>query len=335
MVLVDAMYVNKGGGRSLLMELLRRLGTGRSVTLLKDPRLPALALPGVEVVEAGSGETARRRFYRSQGDRFTRVLCFGNVPPPRRLRAEVGVYFHNMTLLRGLRDGGLLSAVKMAYVSWRSPHADFFLVQSPSVRRALEARLPRGVRVHEAPFYAHPAPIPGPDRLDEGRWSRFAYVSDAYPHKNHAALLGAWKILADRGLRPELHLTVYGPYPATLRLIDAARSQGVRVFNHGFVDASELYRRCGYQVYPSRLESFGLGLVEAAESGCALLASELPFVHEVVEPLATFDPLSPASIADAVAAVAGRPAPASRVKVADRGARILDWFGGADSGDCF
>ena len=335
MLLVDAMYVNKGGGRALLMELLRRLSGVRPVTVLKDPRLPAFSLPGVEAAEAGSGEAARLRFYRRHGDGLSRVLCFGNVPPPLRLRAEVGVYFHNMALLQDLLAGGPLSAVKMAYVRWRCANADFFLVQSPVVRRALAARLSGAVRILEAPFYVHPAP-PAADVLrDPARWSRFAYVSDAYPHKNHATLIEAWRTLARRGLRPELHLTVYGPYPGVLRLVGRAQAEGVRIINHGFVDATELYRRCGYQVYPSRLESFGLGLVEAAESGCSLLAADLPYVREVVDPLATFDPLSPGSIADAVAAVAGRPAPASAVKVVDRIDSILAWLGGAPAAESF
>jgi glycosyltransferase involved in cell wall biosynthesis len=48
------------------------------------------------------------------------------------------------------------------------------------------------------------------------------------------------------------------------------------------------------------LESFGLPLIEARQAGLPILASELDYVRDVVDPEQTFDPDSPMSIARAV-----------------------------------
>ncbi|MGA0134416.1 MAG: glycosyltransferase, partial [Opitutales bacterium] len=285
---------------------------------------PAADGEGLPAVFVASGEAGRRAFYAGRGPGIRRVLCFGNVPPPVRLSAEVGVYFHNMALLRG-PAASPVSWLKMAYVAWRAGHADFFLVQSGLVRAALAARLPSRTRVLVAPFFAV-SPPPAVDFQDAARWSRFAYVSDAYPHKNHARLLEAWSILAARGQFPELHLTVYGPYPGALARIARAREAGLRVVNHGYVRPTELYEACGYQVYPSLMESFGLGLVEAAGSGCAIIASDLPYVREVVEPHGSFDPGSSASIADVVGRFVGRPSTPSAIRTRSRLDDIVAWL---------
>lgn len=324
MILVDATFINTGGGRTLLRELLIALRGVPNVELIRDSRLPAPEVDGFPAVAVVSGERDRRAFYARRGPDFERVLCLGNVPPPVRLAAEVGVYFHNMNFLRPLRDGGLVPFAKMSYIAWRASNADFFMVQSGLVQAALAARMPARTRVFVAPFF--PEHRPPPDALDAGRWSRFAYVSDASAHKNHVRLLDAWRLLADRGVFPELHLTVYGPHPKVIAMIACARQAGVRVTNHGYARSADLYGACGYQVYPSLVESFGLGLVEAAESGCAVIASDLPYVREVIEPSGSFDPLSHVSIADSVAGFVGRPATASAVRVKNRLADIVAWL---------
>ena len=53
-------------------------------------------------------------------------------------------------------------------------------------------------------------------------------------------------------------------------------------------------------IYPSTLESFGLPLIEARDAGLPILASELDYVRDTVDPEESFDPHSPISVARAV-----------------------------------
>ena len=327
MILIDAVYINAGGGKALLQALLGMMRGRTDVALLRDIRAEGLDTCGLRVFDLPHGERARARFYAAHAGQIRRALCFGNVPPPRRLAATTTVYFHNMLLCQSERDLGwpltLHCWLKMAYIRYRRGNADGFLVQSTVVAEALRGRLGAGVEIRVAPFYA---PSLGAAADSPGRWGRYAYVSNASPHKNHGRLLEAWRRLAVEGIRPELHLTIHGDFPELDRQLTLARAAGAQVINHGFTDPRALYALCGFQIYPSLSESFGLGLVEAAEAGCAVIASDRSYARSVIEPLSTFDPMSVDDIAAAVGRTYNRPAVPSVVTTPNRLDDIVRWL---------
>ncbi|MDA9221646.1 glycosyltransferase, partial [Methylophilaceae bacterium] len=67
----------------------------------------------------------------------------------------------------------------------------------------------------------------------------------------------------------------------------------------------KLYNQSNALIYPSLLESFGLPLVEASQLNLPILASELDYVRDVIDPIEVFDPTSPISISRAVKRFAG------------------------------
>ena len=62
----------------------------------------------------------------------------------------------------------------------------------------------------------------------------------------------------------------------------------------------KVYNFCEFTIYPSLVESFGLPLIEAAQLGTQVIAADLPYVYEVIEPSLTFDPYSTQSISNAI-----------------------------------
>jgi glycosyltransferase involved in cell wall biosynthesis len=77
----------------------------------------------------------------------------------------------------------------------------------------------------------------------------------------------------------------------------------LNVTNIGFVPPLELlghYARSRALIFPSTCESFGRPLMEAKELGLPVLASELDYVRDLLDPAQTFDPASPLSITRAV-----------------------------------
>ena len=56
------------------------------------------------------------------------------------------------------------------------------------------------------------------------------------------------------------------------------------------------YSKANILLYPSLYESFGLGLIEGAMHGLPIIAANLPYVYEAINPNAVFDPLSADSI---------------------------------------
>ena len=92
-----------------------------------------------------------------------------------------------------------------------------------------------------------------------------------------------------------LHLTVNDSFPQLQNLIKAKRDQGYPIINHGFIrrdKLSAIYQSAEYMIYPSLAESFGLGLIEAMESGCRIIGADLAYTYAVCRPSLVFNPLS-------------------------------------------
>ncbi len=130
------------------------------------------------------------------------------------------------------------------------------------------------------------------------------YPANTWAHKNHEVLLMALHRLKRRGLTPKLVLT-----GAAIRPIDSLKALARQLdcedqlLYLGYVDQRffpGLYRGAACLVFPSLFEGFGIPLVEAMASGCAITCGNVCSIPEVVgEAAMMFDPRNPDSIADA------------------------------------
>lgn len=303
MILIDAIYVNYGGALGLLKYLVERLtDRNEEFFLLADVRCKGEfdRLQHVEYQDAS--EKGRKLFYKCHDGEFSAVFCFGNVPPVFRLNVPVYTYFHNVNMLtlQNCRDWKqkVKLWLKRSYIKSLRKNTDEWFVQTSNTAKELISHL--GVpkdKVKLYPFYKLPVyPISDKPRTD------YIFVGEYSGSKGHTELLEAWKQLHKNGWDLTLHLTVSMCDEFLQQLNDAIKG-GVKIINHGLVPIDELaslYMQCKATVYPSYNESFGLGLVEAMEAGCDVIASDRPFVHAICEPSETFEPANPTSIAEAV-----------------------------------
>lgn len=303
MLLVDALYINYGGALSLLRYLVETLQEKQiKFYLLADDRCNGEFDTLVHLEYRRASLSERRVFYKHHENDYTSVFCFGNVPPPIRLKVPVYTYFHNINMLTlaDCRDKKQLVKfwLKRTFIKYYRKNTDEWFVQTTNTSNELVRHL--GVsadKVKLYPFYKLPK---FPDTTDDRK--DYIFVGEYSGSKGHDELLEAWKILHEHGIDLTLHLTV-SLGEAFLKKLQEAVVQGVHIINHGFVSTDELaklYMQCKATIYPSYNESFGLGLVEAIEAGCDVIASDRPFVHAICQPSMVFEPSSPQSIADAV-----------------------------------
>ncbi len=316
---IHATNVHQGGGRALLDALLRALPGSSGALALLDSRMPLPdGMPeGMQVrrvkpsvIERFKAERWLTESVRS-GDT---VLCFGNLPPLFKLRGRVVVFLQNRYLINDVRldDFPLKIRVRLAmerlWLFARMANADELVVQTPTMKRLLEARTQGRVPVRILPFmaecngYTRNAPQEQAQRRES---CDFLYVASGEPYKNHLRLIEAWGLLAEEGLFPSLRLTLDEASFRTLcREIEEMRQRyGLKVANMGVLshgDVLALYKNVDALIYPSAFESFGLPLIEARQAGLPVLAPELDYVRDVLDPEQTFDPESPVSIARAV-----------------------------------
>lgn len=306
-LVIHAPNIHIGGGRTLLLALLSALRQPAVVQL--DERfgpMPDLAA-GVQVIRVAPSlvgrlqAESRLQLLCRSGDV---LLCFGNLPPLFRSSARVFVYLQNRYLttsrpLAGLRwSARLRIRIERLWLRHRLSNATL-LVQTETMLQEVRENFVCLASV--LPFL--PCEVqPAQERLPV--LYEYLYVASGEPHKNHRRLLQAWVLLANRGFRPSLCLTLDKQCDAALYswMEQLVLQHGLRVSNNPVPSGqiSGLYAQCGTLIYPSLFESFGLPLLEARRAGMPILASERDYVHDVVTPVVSFDPESALSIARAV-----------------------------------
>ena len=329
-LLVDAINISTGGGLVLLKYLCDEIKSNQiDFFIVTDTNTNPINTDNYAVIHCANSLRARYGFFAKLEEQLkpSAVFCFGNFPPPLRLSCPVYTYFHRPALakmnlhLASLSQKVSYRAKRLLLWAWRK-NTDIFLFQSTVVQSNFLATYGNDISTRILPFYdvdEYDDLAVSTDRPEKIK-NRFVYVSNDAPHKNHARLLEAWEELNERGVHPQLILTL----PAGSRFeekIGALNKAGCNVTNIGQVSHQEVLRetlKSEYVIFPSIAETLGLGLVEGFYLGCTVIAADLPYTREVVIPSFGFDPFSSSSIANTVIqAMKSSAAPATELVLAN------------------
>lgn len=214
-----------------------------------------------------------------------------------------------------------------------------YLIDEEGVRQSLVHVCRNGIdleQFHPAPV--RPAAVPPtaasstavqPPALDPTTVYRDAFVVGAVsmlrPEKDLATLIQAFAQV--RGLRPAMKLIVVGSGPQLQRLQHCARDSGVAedcLWQPATADVVGWLHRFDVFVLSSRSEAFPNSVMEAMACGCAVVASKVGGVPELIQHGATgllFEPGNPAALAAALRRLLQDPA--LRSTLASAGERFV------------
>ena len=308
-ILIDALYINSGGGLSIFKRLVDSLKeTNVDFILIRDERCPKLASEDAarEVIVMPPSLKIRHRYYKAHRNDFHSVLCFGNVPPTVKMPCKVHTYFHNLSVLKTpptySTKRKFLFFLKRNLTKFLSLNTDTWVVQTWNTENMVKEYIGN----KNKPFYIYPIyKLPKFPNVKITDRNEYLFIGDYTYSKGHDILLKAWEKLHDIGKPYVLNLTV-NRRPATeafCQKMETAIAAGVPIVNHGvipFEKVCDLYARSKAVVYPSQLESLGLGIVEGLSAGCDVITSDLPFSHAICKPSEVFNPFDENSIVDAI-----------------------------------
>lgn len=296
-ILLDAVYVNNSGGLVLLKYLVGELQKSKAdVFFLLDERIKHLSLVEGDNVEYVVGaEKSRRLLYNTHGDEFDVVLCFGNIPPTKRLRAKVYTYFQNVTLFDISKQIPLKLwpkwLLKRLYIKSLKRNTDKWIIQTTNTQQLVMRTL--GLPERDVLLYPYYDESVFPSISEKSADAKdYAYIAKYIPEKNHGMLISAWLDLAKKGITPTLHLTADGLPGDIQQMIDETNAIGGNIINHGFCSLEQvkaIYEQSKAVVYTSMNESFGLGMIEAMNLGCDVIGPKLPYVTSICDPSESFD----------------------------------------------
>lgn len=308
MILIDAVYINMGGGKVLLDYLMSELeNTDEKVFYLLDDRIQQDHVPikkSNTVQYINPGIVQRALFYKKNRNSFSSILCFGNYPPLYKTNAKVYTYFHQ-SLFLDLPDDLSLKQ-KMVYLlktfilRSKINNTDYWWVQSDKIKNALAQKFKISEdRILEMPFYPR---LPDTKQVDKTE-NTYAYIGDAFVSKNHRILIEAFSEFYQKFNVGELILTISDHEIEILELILQKQKKNIPIHNVGLVDRnkiSEILQSTEYVVYPSLAESFGLSIIEAIEKNCKIIGADLPYMHAACEPSLLFNPYDKKSLVEAL-----------------------------------
>lgn len=303
MILIDALYINNSGGKILLDYLIDSLEFQNcEITYLLDYRIKgnhSIIKESNKVVYLEGNLKKRHGFYKSNKNRFTKVFCFGNLPPSIKLNATVYTYFHQKIFLEIPKQlpfkKKLVFKLKSIIFKLLKAKTNFWIVQTEVMKSGLQKSGIASNKILILPFY----PSLVSNRAKVKVKNTFLYVSSGALHKNHLNLIIAFKEYYDEFKVGELHVTIGHEFSELLNLILNLIVMGYPIINHGTVSReklAKLYNFSTFVIYPSLSESFGLGLLEGLENNCKIVGSNLPYTFAVCHPSLVFDPNDIASI---------------------------------------
>ena len=308
MLLIDTIYINTGGGKILLDYLIEELEkTDEQIFYLLDKRIEKekyIVKSSNTILYLNSGFFDRINFYKENKEKFSKVFCFGNIPPPIRLNIKVFTYFHGAAYIFlskndfSLKNRFLFFLKKKILSLWKN-HTDKWIVQSLYVQQKMIEKYGENKnKIEIIPFFKSIKENRDIENIDKIPNS-FLYVSNAYPNKNHIRLIEAFCNFYDKYKIGKLILTVSEKFDEVKKLIDTKIQQKYPIENLGYVSQDILinsYIHSEFVIFPSTSESFGLGLIEGIEFECKIISADLPYTYAVCEPSIVFNPLSIESI---------------------------------------
>jgi glycosyltransferase involved in cell wall biosynthesis len=302
---IIAPNIRSGGGKELLEYLVEYLSerTVLEVLVILDNSIATIkSTERVKIVRLDSVIDKIKSF----SYKFQNVLYFGNLPPLVKSSLSM-VYFHNPYLVMNysvLKKSSLRLFLKYSlqqiYINLFIRNIGSVACQNVNIRDQFIEKYKFNT-THVIPFFR----LCERDRIKKGIIKYdFCYVSLAHPHKNHRILFEAFEILAKRNVNPTLAVTVESGHPELISFIDRINGIGnVEITNLGLLTKEkvcELYSSSRALIFPSLEETFGLPLIEAVHMDLDVLASDLPYVYQVIEPSLAFNPNDPIEIADKI-----------------------------------
>ncbi len=305
MLLIDALYINNGGGKVLLDYLIKELNkTSIDVFYLFDSRLKDSngLISQKRKVYLHASLVNRFMFYWHNQNKFDKVFCFASLPPNIRLKAKVFTYFQQSIYLKIPMEFDFKERVKFfmktIVLNGFRNNTDYWVVQSNIIKGKLQEKYNISDRkILIIPFY--PPVIKDINPKHRREKHTYLYVSTAEPHKNHIKLINAFCEFYDEFKKGKLVLTVSEQFVEVFSLINAKIKLGYPITNVGFIKKEELqkiYLSSEYLIFPSITESFGLGIIEAIESGCKVIGANLPYTFVICKPSIVFEPQNKRSI---------------------------------------
>lgn len=308
-ILVIATAAFEGGALTILSQFLDSIPkTDKSnyIILISNKLSNQEAFSDFELYKIDTSKWLKRIYYDLYGYRkfieekkFKVALCinFQNIPARIGSLKQI-VYMHQAlpfyrynwsVFKKSEAKFWLYSKFYSRFMKWNAKYANYFIVQSNWIRENLSEVLnfqkddilvlKPGI---SAIFKANA--VLKKHRLKSK--NTYIYPAAYYIYKNHSVILDAFKCLGEEYLKNNA-IEIIFTVPETSDLVNKVKEMQLQPYvrfvgniNHNGLN--DYYSNVSGLLFPSKIESFGLPLIEGACKGLQIIAADLPYAREAV-----------------------------------------------------
>ena len=221
MLLIDGLYINNGGGKTLLDLLVKKVSKENvDVMYLFDKRIlheyKHLNLKNATFISASILQ--RHIFYLKNRSKITSVLAFANIPPTVKLNCKVYTYFHNILFILNSKSANRFNVLsiwlKSSFIKFIKRNTTIWVVQSNYVKKELQREWKiKSNDILVLPIYYNELKVVSKNKLALNHNAiKFIYVSDGHYYKNHKKLINAFSKYNKLYPKSSLTLTISQDY---------------------------------------------------------------------------------------------------------------------------
>jgi glycosyltransferase involved in cell wall biosynthesis len=306
MIIFDASRINTGGGKVLLEYFMERNKQRDNIIYLLDNRLHTSLIDysAYKYLIKGKNSFLPSKIKLILNKKKSKYFSFINMPSIliALFQVEQIVYIHNSYIFKNksLKFALLRFLIRLSYSLNKNIT---FYVQTQTVKdNFLNTFNFRNVEL--MPFYdseklkkyqkMHSLGTPIYD---------FIYLGLPSGHKNHELLLDALEIIP-KNIIFNIAMTIpEHEYVLLNKIKQHNLTNHINIVNLGLLsynEAMEALAKSKCLIFPSLLETYGLPLIEAQIVGLDILASNLSYVNDVIEPTDIFNPLDKMDIKNCI-----------------------------------
>lgn len=311
-ILINATAARSSGALSILNQFVSHISSndGNHYVLFVDPDYKEIVHgESIKYVHVDTKSWGRRicwdeygfqQYVHKNGWQPSLIISFQNTGVRFDSKIPQLIYYHQSLVLFPKqwsffnKQERLFFLYKHIY-SWfvtRSIHTNVsFVVQIPSIKDAFLKRF----SITEDKVYVIPPEVQAIDYAEvslmqfaDGK-RHFIYPATPLLYKNHQLLLQALQLIKSRDVslfkRIRLHLTLHENNALGLKELACNLGVDEAIVFEGVLPFQQLlsyYKSMDALLFPSYIETFGLPLLEAAGAGIPIVASDLPYAHDVI-----------------------------------------------------
>lgn len=237
-------------------------------------------------------EIKRIKFYYTNRKKINFCFCFSNFPPPKFIKCRSLIYFQNLTLLN---SRNLINTLKRSYLKFLINKNQKFIFQTNSTKEAFNIKINSRVEKVIFPFFENKLDI----HPKKKRSNSYFYPAAFTKNKNHKLLIESFIEFAKHEKSIiYLYLTL-NDEEFKILLNKKLIPKNLRIKNLGYLSYknTQLYlSKSKFLIFPSIEESFGLPLIEATIIRTKIIASDLDYCNEIINPSLKFNPFDRTSL---------------------------------------